>query len=250
MSTLKTSTQSIIQKFEKLPFDGHTISCPYFNNKRAQQRAALRVMIGKGTVEEIAEEADMIARKKHIDLYILSDEQLKHFLVHNHLGIDCSAFAYYILAQEYYETKHKDLKKQLYFPHAKNPLRKLLIKLRPVENISVRVLAHEKNAEKISLKDIQAGDMIIMMNGGPRKDYNHILVVTDVQQSTVNYVHSFAWPSDGEYNHGIKHGTIAIIDPDKTILDQQWEEQTKTGQENWTYMHGRSCEKIFVARLR
>jgi len=248
-SKLTQSAQSIIKSYEHLSIAGHDITCPYINNRKNTRRGALRVDIGKGSAAEIVEEVEILAARNHVDLQNISDEKLTKFLVDKHLGLDCSAFAFYTLQAEYKEKYNTDIAKKFYFPHAKSLLRKFLTKLRPIENINVTALAHKKNSEKIKLTDIQACDMIIMLNGGPRKDYNHVLIVTDVQASIVNYTHSFTWPSDGAYGHGIKHGTITVTDAQKSLLDQDWQEAGKTDEDNWTYMHAKSAKEVFVARI-
>lgn len=50
----------------------------------------------------------------------------------------------------------------------------------------------------------------------------------------IHYVHSIALPSDGEYGHGVREGTIEITDINKPITEQKWTEAGKTGMENYT----------------
>ncbi len=245
---LPKQTQNIIQNFLHLPFDNHDVRCPYFNNRRSGSRGALRVLVGKGTPHEIVEEAQLLARRDKINLEKLSDEHLTKFLIEKNLGIDCAALAYYILDAE----SKKPLKKIIKFPHAKNPVRKFLTKMRPIENTGVKTLVHKSNSSEIKITNAQAGDMIIMMNGGPRKDYNHVMIITtiDDRRSTITYTHAFQWPSDGEYDHGVRHGEIKITDKNKPLLDQEWTEKNKIGEDNWTYMHGKSADSVMIRRLK
>ena len=79
----------IIEAYLHMPIGKHTVACPYMNNKKTKVRAGLRVHLGKGSVEDIVQEIAIIARKKHVDLASLSQEEVKKFLVDNAIGIDC-----------------------------------------------------------------------------------------------------------------------------------------------------------------
>ena len=73
---------------------------------------------------------------------------------------------------------------------------------------------------------------------------NHILVVHTVDYQNfvptmIHYTHSIAWPDDGQYGHGVRQGTIEILEPTKGITDQKWTEKGKTGAENPTYLRAK-----------
>ena len=58
----------------------------------------------------------------------------------------------------------------------KNPFRHLISLIRPIENISVKVLADNKNSQEIKeLKQILPGDMII------RHNLKHVLLVKETE---------------------------------------------------------------------
>lgn len=229
MSSLSPQSLQAIQNYIHLPFPNKNISCPYFNNRRVRMRGGLRALIGKGSPEDIVEEATIISLRDKIDLNKLSNEDLKKFLVDNKLGIDCSGLTYHILDAEMKAINNKSLHKILRRPWFRNPIRKLLIKLRPVENTGVGTFNHDVNSIDVQLADTQPGDMIIMMGAGPKQDYNHILVINQIadsnnQVTTIIYTHSFQYPNDGLYNHGVKQETITITDINKTLLEQNWSE--------------------------
>ncbi len=264
--TLSQPALEVIQNYLALPFPGKNVSCPYFNNRRAKVRAGLRALVGKGSAEDIVEEAVILSLREKINLEKLNNEELKKFLVDNNLGIDCSALSYHILDAEAKAQGLGSLHKILKRPWFKNPFRKLLVKLRPVENTGVGTLNHEVNSVEVNLKDIRPGDMIIIMGAGPKQDYNHVLLVTNVilrseatkelskptsdelqktniPQSTfsskdssspstssgslgmtITYIHSFQYPNDGLYNHGVRQEKIEITDINKSLLEQNWSE--------------------------
>ncbi|PLX29044.1 hypothetical protein C0581_00210 [Candidatus Parcubacteria bacterium] len=222
MTELSAPTLDAIEQFLHLNFNGKKVPTPYFNNRRAGSRGALRVSVGKGTVKDIKEELKIMSLREKVDLRELNEEIITRFIVDHRLGIDCSGLVYYILDAELKAQNKKPLKKYLSFPHAKNPLRKLLTRLRPAENCNVKTLIHDANSLTIETKDIQPGDMIILMHAGPRKDYNHVMLVEKIENNIIHYVHSFQYPEDGQYNHGVRKETIVITDNTKPIAKQQW----------------------------
>jgi len=224
-STLSQQALDVVKAYETLTFGSTEVMCPYFNNKRQKVRGALKALIGKGSPTEIAEEATILALRKHIDLRKADADTIKTFLVDNNLGIDCSGFVYHVLDAEMKATSGKGLKKILTFPYATSPLRKLLTKLRPVENTNVKTLAHEKNATTVSLSGIKAGDFITMIGSKKVGNPDHILLVESVEGNMLTLIHSFKLPKDGKYNHGIKHCTVKITDAKKSILEQEWDDK-------------------------
>ena len=160
---ISLSAQKIIHDYLSLPFANVSgVRCPYFNNAKLGQRGQLKVLIGKGEPQEIVEEAKIISIQYHKDIFDkngLCDIHLDHpaeharaecigqFLVDNNLGIDCSGFVANVLRAHFAETKKIDLTKKLFIAPKTNLWRWLISRLRPIEQISVNVLAHEKNSE-------------------------------------------------------------------------------------------------------
>jgi hypothetical protein len=251
---LSPQTLDVITSYTLLPFGKKQVSCPYFNNRRSKVRAGLRVLLGKGSPQEIVDEANLFAMREKVDLTKLDEDKLKQFLVEHNLGVDCSAFAYAILAADYKEKHNQSLSSKLFYPHAKSLLRKLIVKLRAIENIDVKTLAHAKNSHPVALTDILPGDFIIILNSGKEHNLNHILVVYKVevensQTKFIDYCHSFQWSTDGKYNHGIKFGRIEITDGEKSLLEQKWIEEDTEGEKNETFLRAREAEVLEIKRL-
>ncbi|MFH1946833.1 MAG: hypothetical protein ABIJ23_01590 [Candidatus Magasanikbacteria bacterium] len=269
---------SVIESYKNLSIGNCKILCPYFNNRRSGVRGALRVLIGKGTPQEIEEEAVLFALREKIDLKKLNEQDLKKFLVDHNLGIDCSGFVYHVLDAELKAQNKGGLKKYLKRPCIKNLIRKLISKLRPVENTGVATFNNDINTGEIKLSDIKPGDMIIMMNTGLKNDMHHILLVESILNEVkdlskprpnnkprsnvaenldspkdssvasrllqnIFYTHSFQFTTDGQYNHGIKHGEIKIINPNKNILDQVWSEVE-------THNHAKMAKELKIKRIK
>lgn len=252
--TLSRDALNLIQQYLSLPFSTSGVPCPYFNNKRSSVRGALRVLIGKGTPEEVVEEAKMFALRERRDLDSFSEEQLQQFLVEHNLGLDCSGFAYHVLDTELAARKKKSLKSTLRFATLNNPIRKFLARLRSVENTNVSLLAHSANSTPVTLQDIQPGDMIVILASKKFSNPNHILIVHEVVEEngnplTIQYTHSFQWPSEGKFNHGVRQGTITITDATKPLLEQTWTERGESGEKNYTLKLAQDAEHVELRRL-
>lgn len=254
---LTLKARSVIDAYLYMSFT-KPISCPYFNNRRKKTRGNLRVLIGKGLPKEIIEEAHIVSKLSRIDIDTLSPEKLKEFLVIHNLGIDCSGFAYHVLDAVSKEKTGKPLTSSV-TSLRKGFIGSLLARLRPAENIGVNSFHHEKNSSKISVREIKPGDIITFIGTGKDKNYNHILVVTKIEKTmqgktdtvahtTIHYAHSYMWPQDGLYNHGVREGIIDVSGDD--ILSGTWTEQGVTGNENYTYTSAQNAQEVSIRRLR
>jgi len=252
--TLSPLALEVINQYAHLPFKDKNIPCPYFNNRRSKVRAGLRVLLGKGSPIEIVDEALLFALREKVNLHDLNNESLKKFLIDHNLGVDCSAFAYYIMEAEYRQKGKGLLSSKFSYPHARNIFRKLIVKLRAVENIGVATLAYDKNSHPVDLSHVQPGDMVIMINSGKEHNLNHVLLAYKVDYEdevpiAIYYCHSFQWSMDGRYNHGIKTGIIEITDVTKPLLAQTWKEASKEAGENETFLRAAEAEALELRRL-
>lgn len=250
MNTKLSSEKSlfVINQYLHFHFDGATANVPYYNNNRKGTRGGLRGALGKGSPRDIFDEVDIAVSRAKISPVIFSDESLKHFLVDNGIGIDCSGFAYYVLNAEYEARSFGSLDRHLKFPHARGAFGKLRAKMRPAENAGVATFAHSKNSRAVFLTEVRPADIIVMVNDGnnDREARDHILFIHQVDYQNfipiaLCYSHSVAWPSDGTYGHGVRQGTIEIVDSRKPLIEQKWIEHgkigTRTANENYTFAH-------------
>lgn len=170
------AAQAVINSYLKMKIGNKIIACPYFINRQGA-KAALRVFLGKASAEEIKEEIETIAQQKGIDLNQMSKKEIYHLLKSKNLGIDCSGLVVHILKSEYQERKNVNILRRIYITSPwKNPWRYFISLFRPIENISVRVLAHPRNTQKIDdLKKIQAGDLLI------RQNLKHVLLIEKIE---------------------------------------------------------------------
>ena len=234
--TLSNRALSVIDQYLHFQLGAGVCSVPYFNNKTIRQRAALRVLGGKGSPKDIHDEVYTLLIKNHVSLDTLSDEALKKTLTDANIGIDCSGFAYYVLNAESEEHKKGSLSKHLSFVYARGIFGKLRSKLNPEKNADVLTFADDANSRVIPLKDIAVGDMITMIAHSDEKIRNHILIVHQIEYqnfipTSIHYTHSIAYAEDGVYGTGIRQGTITILDIEKPLLEQRWTEHEKTGND-------------------
>ncbi len=246
---LSAEAEHIIDSYTQLSIGGKKIRCPYYNNKKIKARAALRVLVGKGSAQEIEEEAFLLALKEKVSLSEYSEEQITQFLVDHHLGIDCSAFAFYILNAESNGKLQRHIRSV-----STNILRRLLFRWRLVENINVKTLADDKNSLPIPLEQIAPGDIITII-GTAETQRDHVLIVRKVQKQkdktiSIEYVHSLQWKKDGLYNHGIRTGSMHISDREAALAEQGWEEDGYTNkEENETLQRIVNATRVELRRL-
>ncbi len=243
--------RAMIDLYLALPV-GTKPSCPYFNNKRRRSRSKLRALVGKGSPAEIAEEAAIEAKFARLDIAAMATDKLKEFLVDQDLGIDCSGFAYHVLNSHSQETRGRSI--QSFVKSARSGMfGPLLARLRPAENLGVSSFAHEKNSSAIRASEARPGDVVTFIGTGRDGMYNHILVVTGIERTAdgdtrLSYAHSYAWPSDGVFGHGVREGDILVHGDD--LLGGTWKEKGVTGSENYTYESARNAKSVSVRRLR
>jgi len=252
MNTKLISKSALETIDQYIHFKVGTAECavPYFNNKHKRQRAGLRAAIGKGSPKEIFDEVEIVGMKEKIRPEAWTDVLLKKFMCDSDIGIDCSGLAYYILTTENRARGKGSFDRHIIFPN-RSFLRRIAAKFRPVENTDVLVLADDRNSVLVDLQKIEPGDFIAMT--GAETERNHIVVVHQVDYqnfvpTAIHYMHSIAWPDDGQYGHGVRQGMIEILEPAKVITDQKWTEKGKTGAENPTYLRAK-ISKTEIRRL-
>lgn len=262
---LSPQAQKILYDYFNLPFSGiDAVRCPYFNNARLKQRAQLRVLTGKGKPEEIVEEAKIISLQYHAGLFDkgghcclhnehtgekVSPEQIRKFLIDHNLGIECSGFVTQILRAHFKETKNIDIAHKFFIVSPKRFLRWLISKIRPIENIGVRIWANDLNTTIINWQEAKAGDVITAIDVSVPNKHNHILLVVENNSGVIKYVHARAWSSEGKYGHGVAEGVIRITHPAGGLLDQEWEELGKMGANNETFVETKSAKLLEVRRV-
>ena len=238
--TLSPRGLSVINQYIHFKIGNAIAPVPYFNNKTVRARAALRVNIGKGSPKEIFEEIRDIATKENLNIDRLTNEEISSIMKKNHLGIDCSGFAYYVLNAESVEMDKGPLEKHLHFIQCHGFFGKIACAFRPVENCGVATFAHDHNSRVLPLKETQPGDIITITTkniDSNQTDRNHILVIHQVEYQnflpiTLHYSHAIFYPTDGVPGGGIKQGIIEIVDAEKSLVEARWIENSLEWKSN------------------
>lgn len=250
---ISEKSREVIEQYSNFSIGKATCSIPYFNNRTIGTRGALRVEVGKGSPSDIFEELNHLSLKNKINLNSLSSDRLKKLLVDNNIGIDCSGFVYYILNEESLSRKKGSLVSHINFVNAGGLWTLFRARFMPEKNIDVFTLASNKNSRIIDVKDVEPGDIITMIGGADEERRNHVLIINQIEYQnfipiTIHYTHSFAWPTDGEYGHGIHSGKIEILNIENSLIEQRWVENSKESEENYTYTRAKKSS-IELRRL-
>lgn len=269
---LSPRAEQMITDYFSLPFPGIAgVRAPYINNARMGARGQLRALIGKGTPQEIVAEAKITSLQYNSGLFdktgnccrhnqhtgeTVTPDMVRQFLIDHRIGIECSGFVTHVLNEHYLETRRGSICKKLHIVAPGRVLRYLISRLRPVENISVRTYADNRNTAVVlgntppySYEDVHSGDLVVMLETGPGKKRNHILLITKADEQGLEYVHARAWASEGSYGHGVARGEIRLTKPSAGLLAQTWTENGRTGPENETYREAQGATTLEIRRL-
>jgi hypothetical protein len=120
-----------------------------------------------------------------------------------------------------------------------------------VENIGVKAFISDTDTDKIEkLFDIKPADVVVILETGPQNKRNHILLITENNNEIIKYVHARAWVSEGKYGHGVASGEIRIVKQNAGLLEQEWREFDKTGEQNETYLEAKNAKILEIRRIK
>lgn len=257
--TISQSALSVIDQYLHFKMGSAVCSVPYFNNKTAKNKVALRAYKGKGSPREILEESETLLVRERINSSSITDIELKKILVSHNLGIECSGFAYHVLNAECESRGLGRLKKYISFKNKSGSWRRIICRMRPVENCDVLTFADDINSMVVATEDVLPGDIIIMKNQQNSEqnsgDRNHILLIHEVSRILVSntlkisYTHSAAYPEDGLYSTGVRQGYIEITQRNKPLSAARWVENNLEGFDNRLYLRAQKS-LTEVRRLR
>src|SRR5581483_12155255 len=246
---LEGKARAMIDLYLALPI-GTKPSCPYFNNRRRNTRSQLRVLKGKGSPQEIVEEAEIEAKYSRVNTAALSTDKLKEFLISLDLGVDCSGFAYHVLNSLSQERTGKSIQ-SFVRSNRQGFMGSFIARLRPAENMGVSTFADDKNSTVIRASEARPGDIVTLLGAGKDGTYNHMMVITGTEKQDgdirISYAHSYAWPSDGTVGHGVREGDILVHEDD--LLGGTWKEKGEVGSSNYTYESAKTAKSLALRRL-
>lgn len=221
MKKLPEKVTELINHYFNLEVNGRRVKAPYHINVK-HVRAGLRSLVGKGTPQEIEEEVNIFAKLRNFNLKKASENEIRQFMQKEGIGIDCSGLVAQILDTWLKSEKMGDLKSNINFPKL-SFFKKMIIRIRPIENIGANLLTNNENSIPVELKNVQVGDLIRLK--GIEKGH-HIAIITDVSEKGIEYVHSTKHYGQ---DNGIRKGKIEILDKNKDLEHQNWLEKDEKG---------------------
>lgn len=224
---LPEGVQSYIRSYFELELGGLKIAAPYFRNVK-RVRAELRVLVGKGTAEELTEETLIYAKLRGYDMNGKSGKEIRNFMVEQGLGIDCSGYVAHIYNHYLHISGKGTLWSKLKYPN-RGIYRNIIRMLRPAENAGADILTGSDNTYVIDLKEIEPGDLIRMkgIKGG-----HHLVLVYSVKYSSkglpISFIYTHSISRYGDQN-GVRFGEVVVRDPYGELKDQEWLEKGEDG---------------------
>ena len=228
-----------VKEYNNLQLGGNSVPCPYFINSD-DEKGGLRVLVGKGSPEEIEHEVKVWSQLKGFNLRKASIEEIREFMIQHKIGIDCSGYLVHVINRWMKQNMGKRLVEELKFKD-NSPITWVKRRLRSAENIGANTLTNEDNTTKIEINDVKPGDLIRLK--GLRKNAHHIAMVSEVDGDffgegetkkffvkSFRYIHSHRNYDD---KHGVRSGEVKITHPGGELKDQDWTEVHKG--KNWVY---------------
>lgn len=218
-----------IQKYLNLKIYDKLVPTPYYINY--SRKKDLRVMVGKGTAEEIEMEFKIWAKVKNFDAKSSTVKEIRLFMSEIGLGIDCSGFVVHVLNNYLLRTKKQRIWKYFKLPKSYSWYLKIGYLLRSAEKLGVNIITNKDNSTNVHLKEVKILDLI--KSTGKKLNSDHIMLITNIIKNSKNdlpelieYYHSS--PYYGEEN-GVKKGLIKIKDINKPLEEQEWLEKDENG---------------------
>lgn len=213
MEETSKALQDLFYQYTHLPIGGKEISCPYWMNKL--KKLIWGPLGGKGMPEQIRRITVEEAQKAGIDLSQMNETEILSFMKGHRIGIDCSGFVFWMLDALDKEKGGNGISDDI--PHLPGTLAE--------RQTSVAALTGENLAIPIEkVKDIAVGDMIRLHRG------KHVAVVMQITKEDgkikeIKYAHS----SERTVIQGVHSAKIKVVDWEKGIWEQEWEETLPSG---------------------
>jgi len=207
--------ERLYYKYTHLPLGGKRVRCPYWSNK---QRILLAGPYkGKGTPAQITKATLEAAKKENIDLGKLSPGQIRRFMEHHRIGVDCSGFVYHMA-----DALDKEKGGNGIYDFVEG------VRGKGVYRVNAFCLTNEKNSVLIKkVKDIKVGDFIRFQDG------KHIAIILRIKKDKKGNPSEIIYAHSGRLSAitGVHTGKIKVVDPQKDIGEQKWFEKTRRGYE-------------------
>lgn len=212
METSK-ALQDKFYQYTHLSIGGKQIACPYWIN--SIKRLKYGPGGGKGSPQEIIMHTNSKAKENDIDLNKQSEREIVLFMKKNRIGVDCSGFAFWMLNALDLEKGGNGITDDI--PNSRGKI----IKIRA----STKMLTDEDVSFFVKkINEIKPGDMIRLRGG------HHLMVVLEIEKdkdrNTKKIIYAHSSSSLLTTISGVHKESIIIKDSEKSIQEQDWQEQT------------------------
>ncbi len=225
--------KQFLNQFFSLEIAGKKVRIPYWRNKffLGGLKRIQGPFGGKGTPLQIKKATYQKAKESGVNLESLTSQQIRKFMEQKRIGLDCSGFVFQVLAF----LKPNFWQKLAMAPgRSKNPQRRF----------NAAALTAGKNTLRISkISLMRIGDLIPV--GFAQGKIDHVMIVVEKNEKEILYAHS----SNKTKPSGPHLGKIKIIDPEKPLEEQKWQETLIDGR-NLLELAKEPLKKIGVRRIK
>lgn len=181
---------------------------------------------GKGAPQQIKNAVNLAVKKNKFNLSNANSQQIYSFMESHGIGIDCSGFVYNVL--DAYLRKEKNMTLDnivLRYSGLLGRIERFILRKNRVRKCNADTLTNNLNTIKVEkVKDMQPGDMIRLTHSDWKG--KHIAIIVDISSQYIVY----AMTSEYTQIRGSHFGKIKILNPQRGLESQKWEELTKNGK--------------------
>jgi len=203
--------EKLYYEYTHLPLGGKKVRCPYWSNR---QRILLTGPFkGKGTPKQILQATIKSAQEHHLDLSKLSAGDIRKFMEHHRIGVDCSGFVYHMADALEKERGSKGIEDSIQG-----------VKGKGVRKVNAFSLTNDQNSFIIkTVKDVKVGDFI-RLNGG-----KHIAIILRVKRNQDSIPLEVTYSHSGRLSAvtGVHTARFFVKDLKTGLNGQKWFEKTR-----------------------
>lgn len=207
------SLEKLYRQYTHLQSGGKEVRCPYWSNR---QRILLSGPYkGKGTPAQITKSTEKVAKANRIKLKKMTPGQIRKFMEHHRIGVDCSGFVFHMADALDKEKGGQGIWKKVEGVRGKG-----------VRKVNAFCLTNKKNSLIIKkVGQIQVGDFI-RFNAG-----RHIAIVTRVKREKTGRPVEVVYAHSGRLSAitGVHLAKFLVKNPEGDLNDQKWFEKTRKG---------------------
>lgn len=206
-----STLEKLYYEYTHLPLGGKKVRCPYWSNR---QRILLAGPYkGKGTPSQITRATIDTAKRHNLDLRKLSPSDIRRFMEHHRIGIDCSGLVYHMA-----DALDKERGGMGVFDAIQG------VRGKGVKRVNAFCLTNDKNSIVLKkVKDVKVGDLIRFQDG------KHIAIILRVKKDKKDKPQEIIYAHSGRLSAitGVHTGKILVKDLQKDIGEQRWFEKTR-----------------------